>query len=223
MTLSRPQIFGGIGVVALAAIALAAYFFYSGNRPADDRRSERLDLTALHQPGPLPDMAIGSGRAPVTIVEYASVTCPFCASFHIEVYGKLKTKYIDTGKVRWILREFPTNPVPVAIAGFALARCSGDKYFPLIDVIFEQQRSWASDPYNGLLSIAKQAGFSQQSFEACMKDEKLATAIQEVALLASRKFGVNSTPTFFINGQKLAGPPTIEAFEKQIEPLLKAN
>jgi protein-disulfide isomerase len=94
--------------------------------------AQGLNLAELGTAGPLGDKVLGSDKAPVTIIEYASVTCPHCATFHIETYPKLKEKFIDTGKVRFIFREFPTAPANASIAGFMLARCSGDKYFPLI-------------------------------------------------------------------------------------------
>jgi protein-disulfide isomerase len=166
---------------------------------------------------------IAAETAPVTIVEYASITCPHCAAFHKDTYPALKSKYIDTGKVRLIFREFPTQPAEVAIAGFMLARCAGEKYFPMLDAIFEQQQSWAQDPYNGLLRIARQAGFSQERFETCLKDEKLAEAIQEVAVRGNKEFKVESTPSFFINGKKYVGVLSVAELEKILEPLLKAN
>jgi protein-disulfide isomerase len=185
--------------------------------------AQDVNVEALYKPGPLGDQVLGSPNAPVTIVEYASVTCPACAAFHAQTYPTLKSKYIDAGKVRLIFREFPTQPAPVSIAGFMLAHCSRDKYFPLLEVLFDQQRSWAQDPYNGFLRIARQAGFSQESFDACLKDEKLATAIQEVAQRGSTEFKVESTPTFFINGKKYVGVLKVEELEKILEPLLKSS
>jgi protein-disulfide isomerase len=159
----------------------------------------------------------------VTIIEYASVTCPHCAVFHKEVYPALKTKYIDTGKVRLVFREFPTSPANAAIAGFMLARCSGDKYFPLVDAMFEQQQTWVGNPYQGLLNIARQAGITQDAFETCLKDRKLAGDITDVARRGVEKFGVESTPTFFINGVKIVGTRPLAEFEKTIEAQLKTN
>jgi len=213
VNLSRRHLLTGACSLVLAHAALAG-----GAAPA---AAQAVNLAELHQPGPLGDKILGSDKAPVTIVEYASLTCGFCANFHIQTYPTLKTKYIDTGKVRLIFREFPTRPAEVAIAGFMLARCAGDKYFPLLDALFEQQRSWASDPYNGFLRIAKQAGFTQQTFDACLKDSKLAGEIQQVALRGNEKFKVESTPTFFINGQKVVGDIALAELEKLIEPLLK--
>jgi protein-disulfide isomerase len=125
--------------------------------------------------------------------------------------------------VRLIMREFPTQPAPVAIAGFMLARCSGDKYFPLLEALFDQQRSWAQDPYQGFLRIARQAGFTEQSFETCLKDEKLAAGIQDVAQRGNSEFKVESTPTFFINGKRYVGVLSVAELEKILEPLLKSS
>jgi protein-disulfide isomerase len=104
-----------------------------------------------------------------------------------------------------------------------LARCANEKYFPMIEAIFDQQRSWAQDPYNGLLRIARQAGFSQESFDACLKDEKVAEQIQQVAQRGNEEFKVDSTPTFFINGKKYVGVISVAELDKILEPLLKSS
>jgi len=210
VTLSRRHLLAGIGTAALVASIGSAH-------------AQDVNLVELYKGTPLPDKVLGSETAPVTIVEYASVTCPHCASFHQQTYPALKTKYIDTGKVKLIFREFPTQPAPVAIAGFMLARCADDKYYPMLDAIFGQQQSWAQDPYQGLLRIARQAGFTQEKFEACLKDQKLAEQIQGVAQRGNEQFKVESTPTFFINGKKYVGALSIADLEKIIEPLLKSS
>jgi len=215
VTLSRRHIIAGFGTVALAGSGLAGTL-----RPA---AAQDANVTELLKAGPLGDKSIGSDSAPVTIVEYASVTCGACAAFHQQTYPTLKSKYIDTGKVRLIMREFPTAPAPVAIGGFMLARCANDKYFPLLEAIFEQQRSWAQDPYNGFLRIARQAGFTQESFDACLKDTKVAEQIQQVAERGNVEFKVESTPTFFINGKKYVGVLSVAELEKILETLLKSS
>jgi protein-disulfide isomerase len=215
VTLSRRHVIAGFGTVALAGPVLI-----SGLRPAS---AQDANVAELHKAGPLGDKVLGSDKAPVTIVEYASVTCGACAAFHTQTYPTLKSKYIDTGKVRLIMREFPTAPAPVAIGGFMLARCANEKYFPLLEAIFEQQRSWAQDPYNGFLRIARQAGFTQESFDACLKDSKVAEQIQQVAERGNVEFKVESTPTFFINGKKYVGVLSVAELEKILEPLLKSS
>jgi protein-disulfide isomerase len=209
VSLSRRQTLAGVAAFLVAGAAPAA--------------AQNVNLAELVTPGPLGDKTIGNDKAPVTIIEYASVTCPHCAVFHKEVYPALKTKYIDTGKVRLVFREFPTSPANAAIAGFMLARCSGDKYFPLVDAMFEQQQTWVGNPYQGLLNIARQAGITQDAFETCLKDRKLAGDITDVARRGVEKFGVESTPTFFINGVKIVGTRPLAEFEKTIEAQLKTN
>jgi protein-disulfide isomerase len=176
----------------------------------------------LMRPGPLPDLALGKADAPVTIVEYASMTCPHCANFHKTTYPALKTKYIDTGKVRFIFREFPLDDL--AVAASMLARCGGgEKSMALIDVLFASQDKWAvRDPIPPLLQIAKQAGFTQASFDECLKDQKLYNNILAVRERASKEFKVESTPTLFINGKLQKGGATIEELDKLIQPLLKS-
>jgi protein-disulfide isomerase len=175
----------------------------------------------LAQPGPLGDVALGPADAKVTIIEYASMTCSHCAHFHETTWPELKKRYIDTGKIRFILREFPLDPL--ATAGFMLARCDGnDKFFPITDMLFEQQKNWAfvDKPLDALRQFMKQAGFSQEKFDACLKDQKLYDAVNSVKNRAMEQFNVDATPTFFINGQRHPGSLTIDEIEKVIKPLL---
>ncbi|MBB6466989.1 protein-disulfide isomerase [Aminobacter lissarensis] len=179
-----------------------------------------VDMAKLVEAGSLPDMIIGKADAPVTIVEYASMTCPHCAHFHETTLPALKTKYIDTGKARLIYREFPFDPL--AEAGFMLARCSKDNYFPMVDVLFKQQQSWAGsqNPKDALLQISKLAGFTQESFEACLTDQKLLDDIRAVRARGENDFKVDSTPTFFINGKVYKGAMTIEEMSAVIDGML---
>jgi protein-disulfide isomerase len=160
---------------------------------------------------------MGKADAPVTIVEYASMTCPHCAHFAETTLPTIKEKYIDTGKARLILREFPFDPR--AEAGFMLARCSGDNYFAMVDVLFKQQRTWAAvdDAKAALLQIAKLAGFTQEKFEACLTDQKLLEDVRAVAQRGNKEFGVDATPTFFINGNKYAGALTVDEMSAIID------
>jgi len=183
--------------------------------------AQSVDQDELLKPGPLGDKILGDENAPVTIVEYASMTCGHCASFHKNTYPKLKTEYIDTGKVRFIFREFPLDPV--ASGGFMLARCAPqDKYFDVVDTMFENQRSWAfsDNPYQSMLDFSKQIGFTQESFEECLTNQGLLDAIEAVKNRGAGEFGVNSTPTFFINGEKHSGALSIEEMGKLIEAQL---
>ncbi|MCV3243730.1 DsbA family protein [Mesorhizobium sp. ZC-5] len=179
-----------------------------------------VDAAKLLEAGPLPEKVLGKDDAPVTIVEYASMTCPHCAHFHETTLPELKTKYIDTGKARLIFREFPFDPR--AEAGFMLARCSNDNYFAMVDVLFKQQESWAGvqDAKAALLQISKLAGFSQESFEACLTDQKLLEDVRAVRERGSNDFGVDSTPTFFINGNRYPGALSIDEMSAIIDGML---
>lgn len=179
-----------------------------------------VDMAKLLEPGALPEMVLGKDDAPVTIVEYASMTCPHCAHFHATTLPELKTKYIDTGKARLIFREFPFDPR--AEAGFMLARCSKDNYFPMIDVLFKQQQNWAAveNAKDALLQISKLAGFSQESFEACLTDQKLLDDVRAVQKRGAEEFKVDSTPTFFINGNTYKGALTIAEMSAIIDGML---
>lgn len=163
------------------------------------------------------DKVLGNADAKVTIVEYASATCPHCANFHRDTFPKLKKDYIDTGKVRFIFREFPFDDL--AMAAFMLARCApNDKYFPMLGVLFDKQQVWSRhNPREELLKIAKLAGFTEESFDKCLKNEKIAKGIYNIRETASKKFGVNATPTFFINGKLLSGNQPIEKFKELID------
>jgi protein-disulfide isomerase len=183
-------------------------------------QNARVDVEQLMAEGALPDVVEGEANAPVTIVEYASMTCSHCATFHTKVYPTLKSKYIDTGKAKFMLREFPLDPL--ATAGFMLARCAGDKREAMIELLFGQQKNWAfiDKPLDGLANIVKQTGMSQETFEKCLKDQALYDKVNTVRDRGAEKFGVNATPTFFINGKRVSGEMTVEQLDKELTPLL---
>jgi protein-disulfide isomerase len=176
----------------------------------------------LMQAGPLGDVALGSDKAPVTIIEYASMTCPHCAHFAMNTFPELKEKYIDTGKVRYILREFPFDPI--AAGAFMLARCAGnDKYYAVVDLLFRTQETWAVEhPIQPLTATLKQAGFTEDSIKQCLANQKVLDGIEWVRNRATEKFKVDSTPTFFINGQVVKGAISFDDMKKIIDPLIKA-
>jgi len=177
-----------------------------------------IDLEALNKAPALGEMAMGPEDAKVTVIEYASATCPHCAAFYKDTFGALKTEYIDTGKIRFLFREYPHNDA--ALAAFMLARCAPkEKYFALVDIFFTTQPQWTQSPHEGLLNIAKQTGFSEESFNKCLADEALAKSILEVRTTAEG-FGVTGIPTFFINGEVLNGEQKIEDLRAIIDPLL---
>jgi protein-disulfide isomerase len=218
MITRREFVISSSTLVALGALGALGTIDALRSRAA----AQALSVLELEAQGPLPDIPLGSENAPVTMIEYASMTCPHCAAFENQVFPKLKEKYIDTGKVRYIMREYPLDRL--AAAAFMLARCAGpDKYNPLIETLFQQQQKWAvRDPIPPLLAIAKQAGFTQQSFNECINDTALLNKIQQVRDRATTKFKVDATPTFFINGQRYSGEMSIEEIDKIVQPLLKA-
>ncbi len=179
----------------------------------------KVDQAELLKPPSLGDMALGADEgAKVTVVEYASATCPHCARFHKEVWGQLKAEYIDTKKIRFIFREYPLNDA--ALAAFMIARAAPkEAYFNLISVYFDTLDVWAQNPAQGLLNIAKQAGFTEDKFNATLRDQNLAKGIMEIHD-GGTKFGVKGTPTFFINGTAYEGELSFDAMKAAIDPLL---
>jgi protein-disulfide isomerase len=208
--------------MAAGVAALSVLTTWGLSYPARAQRNKKgpseISVEELMKPGPLPDLVVGKADAPITVVEYASMTCGHCAHFHNTVFPTLKEKYIDTGKVRFIMREFPLDNL--AAAASMLARCAGEgKALPLISALFAKQDDWAfvkGDPRPELLKFAKQAGFTQESFEKCLTDQKLLDDISSIRSRAADTFGVNATPTFFVNGKKLNGVG-LEDFEKAFE------
>jgi protein-disulfide isomerase len=203
------------GLAALAGLAPLRLITSASAQSASD----------VAKPVSLPDMVLGSADAKVTITEFASMTCPHCAAFNAETFPKIKSAYIDTGKVRYIFREFPLDIK--AAAGSMLARCiaNGDapKYFAVTDMLFRQQNDWvAKNTTETLARIGKQAGLSQQQVETCLKDQALLDKIAADQKYASDVLKVDSTPTFFINGERIKGEASFEEFQKRIDPLLKS-
>jgi protein-disulfide isomerase len=209
----------------MAAIAGAAGWRWTAPALAQQGKggaSAHVSVDQLMQPGPLPDFAFGSPDAPITLVEYASLTCPHCAAFHNNVLPKLREKYIATGKVRLVLREFPLDNLAAAAA--MLGRCAGEgEAFALFAVLFARQNEWAfvAKPVPELFRFAKLADFTKASFDACLRNQKLLDDIAAVRTRASKEFGVTVTPTFFVNGQRLERGATFEDFEKAFAPFLK--
>jgi protein-disulfide isomerase len=204
-----------IGVAALAVVVAVAAFYFTDKAPTGVSVAQAMDLDAEQA---LPDIILGDENAPVTIIEYASMTCPHCANFNNNTLPVIKEKYIDTGKVKLILREFPFDPRATAAA--MLARCAPpEHHYPLVDVLFKRQRDWAQadDPRPVLLQIARLAGFTQESFEACLKNQELLDNVLKVQKTGADEYGVSSTPTLFINGEMHAGALTPDELSKIID------
>jgi protein-disulfide isomerase len=163
------------------------------------------------------DRILGKAEAPITIIEYASLTCPHCAHFDVTVLPKLKEKWIDTGKAKLILRDYPLDEP--ALRAAMVARCApADRFYPLIDTFFAQQEQWVTsrDYRAALEKLVKLGGMSDKEFKACISDKKLEDQVAQSRLVASQQLGVDATPTFFINGKKFDGAPTVEAFDQAL-------
>ena len=203
------------GLAALAGLSPLRLFAGAMAQGASD----------VTKPVSLPDMALGAANAPLTIVEYAAATCPHCGRFGREVFPKIKAAYIDTNKIRYVFREFPLDIK--AAAGSMLSRCiakdDGAKYFAVTDLLFRQQGDWVlKNTTETLTRIGKQAGLSQQQVETCLKDQTLLDKIVADQKYASDVLKVNSTPTFFLNGEMIKGETSFEEFDKRIKALLKS-
>lgn len=198
-----PILFAGFALLALAGAAQAEPL------PTEQALQERV---------------LGNAEAPVTIIEYASLTCPHCAKFHKEALPRLKKEWIDTGKAKLVYRDFPTAPVALASYAAMVARCAPkDRYFKFLDVFFKQQRSWtgSSDPMHSLAQLARLGGMSQEDFDACTQNEELFTGIRERALDGQMEFDIESTPSFVINGKVVRGGMSYEDFNDLLEEAAK--
>lgn len=209
-------------IAGLAALPVATSWPALAQRKTPEAKGS-ASAADLAVPSPLGDITMGAADAKVTIYEYASVTCGACAKFHAETFPAVKSKYIETGKVRFVFREFSRNPLDTA--GYMLGRCAPEgRYYPLMDLLFAKQESWAfvDKPVSALSNLVKQAGFTQESFEACLKRNDIYEGVSAVQKRATEVLKVDATPTFFINGQKYSGWLTIEEFDAILAPLLGA-
>jgi protein-disulfide isomerase len=215
LPLNRRQLFVTSAILTATAGGAVPLSFITPAK-ADEVSAEELSHTI-----PEGDVMLGSEKAPVTIIEYASLTCPHCGMFATTTFPELKKRYIDTGKVRFALRAFPRDALDAA--AFMLSRCNGnDKYMPIVETLFAKQADWlVKEPVPALKSLAKQFGYTEDSFDACLANHKMLEGLQEARDHAVIKLGINSTPTFFINGKKLVGEVTIEKLAKEIDPYLK--
>ena len=195
---------------ALAVLAPAAW--------AQEEDSKPVDKVELAKPPAHGEMALGKDDAKVTIIEYASASCPHCAEFATVELPKFEKEYISTGKVRLVFREFPHNDA--AVGAFMVARCAPkEKYFPLMDVMFKTQQTWVPNPLEGLKTIALQAGFTEETFMACLNNKVVAKSIMDERTRGDG-FGITGIPTFFINGERYKGDYTFDEMKKIIDPLL---
>jgi protein-disulfide isomerase len=206
-----------------AALSLAALVGFAPVHLVGDAMAQSATAAPVTKPVSLPDMALGPIKAPVTIVEYASMSCPHCAAFEQNVFPMLRSKYIDTGKVRFVFREFPIDIK--AAAASMLARCIGngdaEKFFDVIDMLFKQQDQLMAQTKDTLKAIGKQNGMSEQAVESCEKDQAMLDKLSADQKFAFEVLKVDATPTFFINGEKLRGAMSFEELDQKIRSLLK--
>jgi protein-disulfide isomerase len=202
-----------------SAAALAAHGALAATAAPEPDRT--VDTATVLKPGPLPELAIGDASG-VPVVEYGSLTCPHCATFSREVFPELKKDYIDTGKVRFIFREFARNTLDVA--AFLLARCVGDdKAFAAIELLFNQQDKWAfvDKPLDPLIAAMRPAGLTHDQAMACLKDQSKADAVVAIGKRATDEIKMTGTPTFVIDGKVYGGELTIDQLKAILDPLVK--
>ncbi|MDR3494112.1 MAG: thioredoxin domain-containing protein [Ancalomicrobiaceae bacterium] len=216
MTISRRMLIQGASLTALAGLGpLAAV-------AAQAEETAPVDWPEMLKAGTLPEISMGDAGAPVTIIEYHSMTCPHCAHFHSDILPTLDEKYIKPGKVRLILRAFPLNQLD-AVA-FMLLRCRPtDTYLDNVKLFYEKQKDWAySDkPKEAITSLSEQIGFTQESFDACLKDQTVWNGLVEVAKKADETFKVDGTPEFFINGTRQGTIASVEDLESKLAAFIK--
>lgn len=170
------------------------------------------------------DVILGKPDAPVTIIEYASFTCPHCAAFYAETFPLIKRDYIDSGKVKLIFRDFPLDQY--ALRASMLARCSGaERYYGFVEVLFSQQLSWtrAPDPVRALAQIAKLGGIGEAEFNACLSNNQIEESVLKSRLQGVQEFGIDSTPSFLINGKLQSGALPYSQFETLIKAALSST
>jgi protein-disulfide isomerase len=205
-------------LIAMGGAIAAAYANDAGNTPAKPP-TVMVPTEQLMTIGPLPDLVQGAPSASITIIEYASTTCSHCAAFHATTWPELKAKYIDSGRAKFILREFPLDPL--ATASFMLARCAGpDKRDAVVDQLLSRQKTWAfvDKPLEAMLLLVEENGISQTDADACLKNEDLYQRVRQSHERAAAAFAIDSTPTFFVDGHKLKGELTISDFDRIIDP-----
>ena len=170
------------------------------------------------------DMSLGNPAAKVTVIEYASASCVHCGRWNNEVFPAFKAKYVDTGKVNYVYREFLTPPVEVAAASFLLARCAGkDKYFGVLDALFHSQNELftTGDQRGWLFRVGRGAGLTDEKIVACIQDEKALADLRARVDKSLKEDKITGTPTFVINGKELSGEQSLAALDAAIGPLLK--
>jgi protein-disulfide isomerase len=204
-------------VVALTPVLLGS----ARADTAPPKPDSSVDMTKVLQPGPLPELSVGDA-AGIPVIEYGSLTCPHCAHFAKEIWPAFKAAFVDTGKVRYIFREYSRNNLDVA--AFMLARCVGDdKAFPTIELLFAEQEKWAfvDKPLDGLTDALRPTGMTRDKIETCLKDQKMADAVSQIGKTADATVKVTGTPTFVIDGKVYGGALTNDDLAAILKPLIK--
>jgi protein-disulfide isomerase len=210
--------------IRVLLLALGLGFGLATAAAAAPAPEQTVDMTELLKPGPLPELSVGPATG-VPIVEYGSVTCPHCAVFDRETWPKLKAAYVDTGKVRYIFREFSRNPLDVA--AFTLARCIGGddtaKTMAAIELEFETQDKWAftDHPLQPLFEALRPTGLPQDKAMACLKDQPLIGKVRAITDNAEKLVKIQGTPTFVVNGKSYGGELSMKDFDELLKPLIK--
>lgn len=226
MAFNSRQILIAVAVVAVV-VAGGVFWYVSRSEPvtlasatttataATPAAAAQAD-SAIMVAGPLGEMGLGDPNAPNIVIEYASMTCPHCQAWHADVWPEFKKQYVDTGKVYFIFREYPLDPL--ATAAIMIARCGPkERYFPLVDLMFDHQREWAfqQNPADKLRDLVKQAGVTPEAFQACLTNQQILDGVNWVKNRAASEFGVQGTPAFFVNGKMLSGEQSLEKFAQE--------
>jgi len=209
--------------IFVAALSLGLLAAFPRAALIDRAMAQSADAALVAQPVALPDMTLGPANAPVTIVEFSSLTCPHCAAFEQNVFPMLRSAYIDTGKVRFVSREFPLDIK--AASGSMLARCAADgdtaKYFEAVDMLFKRQQGLLENTLETMNDVGKHFGLSEETVATCVKDQALLDKLSADQKFAYERLKVDATPYFFVNGARLRGSMSFEELEAKIKPLLK--
>lgn len=207
---------------ALVLASAAGAFGIAGFKPAMAADGDMIDVNKLMQPKGLKDRVLGAEDAKVTVIEYASPTCPHCAAFHVNVYPAFKEQYVDSGKVKFILRPFVRNILDAVV--FMLAETAEDTeaYHNIISTYFGTQSQWAlsNTPKDELLKIALQLGFTEESFEAALTNQELFAGMEQMREQALEEFDLTGTPTFYVDGKTMSGDKSLEELAAEIDPKL---
>jgi protein-disulfide isomerase len=210
-----------LAAAGLVALALGAAASIALADPAPPKPVGTIDMAKALEPGPLPEISVGDPSG-VAVIEYGSLTCPHCAHFDKDVWPAFKANFVDTGKVRYIFREYSRNKLDVA--AFMLARCAGaDKAFATIQLLFANQEQWAfvEKPIDALAATLRPTGMTHEAIIACLNNQNMANSLVQIVQNADEKFNIQGTPTFIIDGKIYGGALSIDDLDAIVKPLAK--